>query len=88
VGHAAAVYHGRYSAVRVLTLKTPDASHPENTILNGLGFLWNPDWSALKSGHVWLAAAGQIFFSLSVGFGVILTYASYLTPGMMWPCRA
>lgn len=65
--------------IRVLTLKTPDASHPENTILNGLGFLWNPDWLALKSGHVWLAAAGQIFFSLSVGFGVILTYASYLT---------
>lgn len=28
--------------------------------------------------QVWLAAAGQIFFSLSVGFGVILCYASYL----------
>ena len=28
---------------------------------------------------VWLAAAGQIFFTLSVGIGVILTYASYLT---------
>jgi neurotransmitter:Na+ symporter, NSS family len=27
---------------------------------------------------LWLAAAGQIFFSLSVGFGVIITYASYL----------
>ena len=27
---------------------------------------------------MWLAAAGQIFFTLSVGFGVILTYASYL----------
>ena len=29
--------------------------------------------------QLWLAAAGQIFFSLSVGFGVILTYSSYLT---------
>lgn len=32
----------------------------------------------LKRGQLWLAAAGQIFFSLSVGFGIILTYASYL----------
>jgi SNF family Na+-dependent transporter len=44
----------------------------------GLGFLWNPDFSALKSAKVWLEAAGQIFFTLSVGIGVILTYASYL----------
>lgn len=28
---------------------------------------------------LWLAAAGQIFFSLSVGFGIVLTYASYLS---------
>jgi len=33
----------------------------------------------LQKPQLWLAAAGQIFFSLSVGFGVILTYASYLT---------
>jgi SNF family Na+-dependent transporter len=33
----------------------------------------------LKKPQLWLAAAGQIFFSLSVGFGVILTYASYLS---------
>ncbi|MCM8766389.1 MAG: sodium:calcium symporter, partial [Candidatus Omnitrophica bacterium] len=44
-----------------------------------LGFLWNPDFSALRSPRVWLAAAGQIFFTLSVGIGVILTYASYLS---------
>ena len=41
--------------------------------------MWNPDWSALKSAKVWLAATGQIFFTLSCGIGVILTYASYLT---------
>ncbi|TVP79805.1 MAG: sodium:calcium symporter [Puniceicoccaceae bacterium] len=29
--------------------------------------------------QLWLAAAGQIFFSLSVGFGVIITYSSYLS---------
>lgn len=47
-------------------------------ISSGLGFMWNPDWQALKNPQVWLAAAGQIFFSLSVGFGLILCYASYL----------
>ena len=44
----------------------------------GLGFLWNPDFSSLKSPRVWLAAAGQVFFTLSLGMGVILTYSSYL----------
>ncbi len=32
----------------------------------------------LQNGRLWLAAAGQIFFSLSIGFGVIITYASYM----------
>ncbi len=64
--------------VRVLTLGSPDPAHPENNVLNGLGFLWNPEWGKLKDPAVWLAAAGQIFFTLSCGFGVILTYASYL----------
>jgi SNF family Na+-dependent transporter len=66
--------------VRVFTLGTPDAAHPENSVAAGLGFMWNPDWSRLADAKVWLAAAGQIFFTLSVGIGVILTYASYLTP--------
>lgn len=33
----------------------------------------------LSRPELWLAAAGQIFFSLSVGFGVIITYSSYLS---------
>ncbi len=63
--------------IRVLTLK--NELNPEWTPLNGLGFLWNPDFSSLKDAKVWLSAAGQIFFTLSVGIGVILTYASYLS---------
>ena len=74
--------------VRVLTLGTPDPAHPELSVLNGLGFMWNPKptgtsvstLSALADPKVWLAAAGQIFFTLSVGFGVIMNYASYLKP--------
>jgi len=68
-------------AIRVLTLWAPDPSRPAWNSINGLGFLWNPDFAALKSAKVWLAAAGQIFFTLSVGIGVILTYASYLSRG-------
>lgn len=131
--------------IRVLTLGSPDPAHADRTVLNGLGFMWNPNkqflvvkgaggherefelvgpevladpkayvaglidgelatadgeaakalgdlkagllggtikqvtlLSQLKRPQLWLAAAGQIFFSLSVGFGIILTYASYL----------
>lgn len=62
---------------RVLTLPAnPDA--PDQNVLTGLGFMWNPDFSALRDAETWLAAAGQIFFSISVGFGIIINYASYL----------
>jgi SNF family Na+-dependent transporter len=63
---------------RVLTLGTPDPMRPELNVSNGLGYIWNPDFGALGNPQTWLAAAGQIFFSLSVGFGVIINYASYL----------
>lgn len=68
-------------AIRVLTLGVPNPQNPGWNTLNGLGFLWNPDFSVLTSAKVWMAAAGQIFFTLSVGIGVILTYASYLKHG-------
>ncbi len=63
---------------RVLTLGTPDPGLPAQNVVNGLGYMWNPDFSALGNPQTWLAAAGQIFFSLSIGFGVIINYASYL----------
>ncbi|SDF33421.1 neurotransmitter:Na+ symporter, NSS family [Blastococcus fimeti] len=44
----------------------------------GLDALFTPDWGALGSASVWAAAVGQIFFSLSVGFGIMITYASYV----------
>jgi SNF family Na+-dependent transporter len=64
--------------VRVLTLGTPDPAVPDQNVVNGLGYMWNPNFEALGNAQTWLAAAGQIFFSLSVGFGVILNYASYM----------
>lgn len=65
-------------AVRVLTLPTPAGQAAAATPLNGLGYLWNQDFSQLANPKIWLAAAGQVFFTLSVGMGVILTYSSYL----------
>ncbi len=115
--------------VRVLTLGTPDTAHPERSVNEGLGYMWNPSKTMLvatmadgkdttlgmvpaaateaekaeliartaaanpgvevREEHIslarglmnpelWLTAAGQIFFSLSVGFGTICTYASYV----------
>jgi SNF family Na+-dependent transporter len=64
--------------VRVFTLGTPNPMVAEHGIVDGLAFIWNPDFSKLSSPTVWLAAAGQIFFTLSIGTGSILTYASYV----------
>ncbi|MEP7194416.1 MAG: sodium-dependent transporter [Actinomycetota bacterium] len=47
---------------------------------DGLNALFTPDWGALTDAGVWAAAFGQIFFSLSVGFGIMITYASYVGP--------
>ncbi|MGE8684266.1 MAG: sodium-dependent transporter [Acinetobacter sp.] len=44
----------------------------------GLNAFFTPNWEAMANYKVWLAAFGHIFFSLSVGFGIMLTYASYL----------
>jgi SNF family Na+-dependent transporter len=64
--------------VRAFTIGTPDPAKPENSFINGLGYLWNPNFSQIANANAWLAAAGQIFFTLSIGTGSILTYASYL----------
>ena len=44
----------------------------------GLNALFEPDWSRITDASVWVAAYGQIFFSLSIGFAIMITYASYL----------
>lgn len=112
--------------VRALTMGTPDATHPERSVSEGLGYMWNPDktvlvdtatnktigmvpakadeaekaallsrlqaeypdttigekkitfWQSLLNPKMWLQAAGQVFFSLSVGSGSICCYASFV----------
>ncbi len=65
--------------IRVLTLPA-NPQNPEQNVINGLAYMWNPKLEKLSEPETWLAAAGQIFFTLSVGFGVIINYASYVKP--------
>ena len=44
----------------------------------GLTSLLNPNWSLLTNINIWMAAFGQIIFSLSMGQAIAVTYASYL----------
>lgn len=48
-----------------------------NESSEGLKFLFLPNFGALTANSI-LAALGQAFFSLSVGMGILLTYASYI----------
>ena len=114
---------------RMMTLSDVTPEHPERTINQGLGFMWNPVkvvleterggkwvetqrlvgdiemasaeakvkaseksgekmrirrisvWEQLSNPSIWIAAAGQVFFSLTIGFGAIMTYASYSKRG-------
>lgn len=71
--------------VRIFTLGHPVSEHYGP--MDGVAFLWEPKWFiqregteifVLFDGKTWLAAAGQIFFTLSLGMGAIQCYASYL----------
>ena len=57
-------------AIAVYSLTLPDAN-------KGVDYLFNPDFSKIDA-KACAAALGQAFFSLSLGFGTIMTYASYV----------
>ena len=44
----------------------------------GLNKLFTPDWSKVMEPKVWIAAYGQVFYSLSLAMGIMMTYSSYL----------
>jgi len=54
----------------------------------GLSFLFSPDWSAFGDPSVYSAAVGQAFFTLSLGMGAMITYASYLPKDANLPTAA
>jgi SNF family Na+-dependent transporter len=74
------IVFGAFLAIRGITLGSsgaPDGCTDCNSLL-ALDFLWKPQASSIWDFKVWMAAAGQIFFTLSVGMGTIQCYASYV----------
>jgi NSS family neurotransmitter:Na+ symporter len=80
IGMPLLILFGVFLALRGLTLGTSGASAevPTASAWDGLNFLWTPQFDSLSNPKVWLAAAGQIFFTLSVGMGTIHCYAAYV----------
>jgi SNF family Na+-dependent transporter len=68
---------GIFLAIKGLSIKA-GADGAVASGLSGLNFLWQPQYTSLLDPKVWLAAAGQIFFTLSLGMGCMQCYASYL----------
>ncbi len=75
-----------FLVIRVLTLGHPVSEAYGS--MDGFSFLWEPKWFIEKDGRqvfvlldpqTWLEAAGQVFFTLSLGFGAIQCYASYIS---------
>ncbi|KRP09440.1 MAG: sodium:calcium symporter [Sphingobacteriales bacterium BACL12 MAG-120802-bin5] len=71
---------GAFLGIRSLTMGTSmaTAEFPDANSIAGLNFLWTPAFDSLANPTVWLNAAGQIFFTLSVGMGTIHCYAAYV----------
>ncbi len=80
IGMPLLIIFGVFLAVRGLTLGNSGMTeaHPDASAWAGLDFLWNPQFDSLTNPKVWLAAAGQIFFTLSVGMGTVHCYAAYV----------
>ena len=74
---------GLFLLFRIMFLGNPTGIEGQS-FLDGLGFIWNPTqpgktfFESLSNPATWLAAAGQVFFSYSLGFGLVITYASYM----------
>jgi len=77
IGMPLLLLFGAVLAVRALTL-APGTAGVVQSPLDGLNFVWNPNPAGLLNPSTWLAAAGQIFFTLSVGMGSIHCYAAYV----------
>ncbi len=77
IGIPLLIIFGLVLAIKGLTLTTNDPGVIQSPLI-GLNFVWEPNFSGLSNPTTWLAAAGQIFFTLSVGMGSIHCYASYV----------
>ncbi len=77
IGMPLLIIFGIFLAIKAIFLKSgTDGAINDGTV--GLNFLWTPQYDSLTSPKVWLAAAGQIFFTLSLGQGSVQCYAAYV----------
>lgn len=77
IGMPLLIIFGIFLAIKAIFLKAgTDGAINDGTV--GLNFLWTPEYSSLTNPKVWLAAAGQIFFTLSLGQGSVQCYAAYV----------
>lgn len=77
IGMPLLILFGVVLAIKGLSLGTNDPGVMQSPLI-GLNFVWQPNFSGLSNPTTWLAAAGQIFFTLSVGMGSIHCYAAYV----------
>jgi NSS family neurotransmitter:Na+ symporter len=77
IGMPLLLLFGAVLAINGLGLGPGDPGVIESPLV-GLNFVWQPQTSGLMNPSTWLAAAGQVFFTLSVGMGSIHCYAAYL----------
>lgn len=77
IGMPLLLVFGAFLAFKAVTLQAGENGALHDGTL-GLNYLWTPDYSTIWDSKVWLAAAGQIFFTLSIGMGSIQCYSSYV----------
>lgn len=87
IGVPLLIVFGVFLAIKGITLRAGSDGAVFDGLV-GLNFLWTPDYTSLANPKVWLAAAGQIFFTLSVGMGCIQAYASYVRKNDDIACNA
>lgn len=77
IGMPILLIFGAFLAYKAITIQGGEQGALFDGV-KGLEYLWTPDYGSIWDGKVWLAAAGQIFFTLSIGMGSIQCYASYM----------
>lgn len=78
IGMPLLIFFAAILAVRGLFISPETDPAAKESAFVGLNYVWEPKFTSLADPAVWLAAAGQIFFTLSIGMGSIHCYASYL----------
>lgn len=77
IGMPLLIIFGIFLAIKGIFLQSGDHGAINGGSV-GLNFLWTPQFDSLANPKVWLAAAGQIFFTLSLGQGSVQCYAAFV----------